>query len=109
VKHSFDEHQRVCLRRLFLYVTTHDVIDVFPAAYSNDVCDATGIGATIMCPACDRWCNYTLLKESCFYARITHVFDNRATIAMAVFMSAWGLYFDYGKISIISIFSQLLL
>jgi hypothetical protein len=60
---------------------------------ANDICDEEGMGATIMCPACDRWCNYTQLHESCIYARITHVFDNRATIAMAIFMSAWALIF----------------
>jgi len=44
----------------------------------------------IMCPECDRLCDYVNLSDSCFHARFTRVFDNYATIAMAVFMSGWG-------------------
>ena len=59
------------------------------AVAREDICDASG-PEFVMCPECDRLCDYGNLSDSCHYARFTRVFDNYATIAMAVFMSAWG-------------------
>ena len=58
--------------------------------YRNDICDASG-ETFVMCPECDVLCDYGHLNDSCHYARLTYIFDNYATIAVAVFMSAWGL------------------
>lgn len=45
-----------------------------------------------MCPLCDR-CNFWYLKETCFYAKITYLFDNPSTVFFAVFMSFWATLF----------------
>ena len=57
---------------------------------SDDVCDESGEGALLMCPMCDKDCDFWLLHSSCLYSRLTYVFDNYATVAFAVFMSIWG-------------------
>lgn len=49
----------------------------------------------IMCPQCDRTCDYWRLNETCLIARVTHLFDNSATTIFAVFMSFWSaLYLE---------------
>ena len=59
--------------------------------YRHDICNATGT-EFVTCPMCDRLCDYGNLSDSCHFARLTHVFDNYATVAVATFMSAWGLF-----------------
>jgi len=56
----------------------------------NDICDASG-PMYVTCPECDRLCDYGHLNDSCHFARFTGIFDNYATIAVAVFMAAWGM------------------
>ena len=46
-----------------------------------------------MCPICDKKCSYFLLSDNCLYARVTHFFDNEATMFFAVFMSIWATVF----------------
>ncbi|XP_044748113.1 anoctamin-1 isoform X1 [Coccinella septempunctata] len=52
----------------------------------------------VMCPRCDKYCDYWKLSESCTYAKIQHFIDNPATIFFAVFMSFWAtLYMELWK------------
>ncbi|CAB1412637.1 unnamed protein product [Pleuronectes platessa] len=53
---------------------------------SKEICEATDI---IMCPICDQYCPYLRLSDSCIYAKVTHLFDNGATVFFAVFMAVW--------------------
>ena len=47
-----------------------------------------------MCPECDKDCCYELLQTiGCFYAKVTHYFDNEATVFFALFMSIWATIF----------------
>lgn len=55
---------------------------------SEDVCNE-GLDL-LMCPMCDKNCDFWNLDRSCLYSRITYVFDNYATVAFAAFMSIWG-------------------
>lgn len=43
-----------------------------------------------MCPLCDRTCDYWELSNTCFYARLTYLFDNDLTVIFAFLMSIWG-------------------
>uniref|UniRef100_A0A8C2VU82 Anoctamin n=1 Tax=Chinchilla lanigera TaxID=34839 RepID=A0A8C2VU82_CHILA len=71
---------------VFLYgVTTLDHCQV-----SKEVCQATDI---IMCPVCDKYCPFMRLSDSCVYAKVTHLFDNGATVFFAVFMAVWATVF----------------
>ena len=50
----------------------------------------------LICPACDNFCNYWSLSETCLHSKIMYLFDNESTVFFAVFMSFWGglcLYF----------------
>lgn len=58
---------------------------------SQDICSAeTDIK---MCPLCDHWCDYWDLKETCFHAKVTYLFDNSTTVFFAIFMSFWATLF----------------
>ncbi|XP_072340942.1 anoctamin-4-like isoform X1 [Scyliorhinus torazame] len=71
---------------VFLYgVFTLDYCQV-----SKEICQATEI---IMCPLCDQHCRYMRLSYSCVYAKVTHLFDNGATVFFAVFMAVWATVF----------------
>ncbi|XP_019898577.2 anoctamin-4 isoform X2 [Esox lucius] len=57
---------------------------------SKEICQANDI---IMCPICDEYCPYLSLSDSCIYAKVTHLFDNGATVFFAVFMAVWATVF----------------
>jgi hypothetical protein len=59
--------------------------------FSNEICNETGVGKIYLCPRClNGGCGYEILQNSCLYSRLTHVFDNTATVIFAIFMSFWG-------------------
>ena len=49
-----------------------------------------------MCPACDKFCDFWELKETCFHSKIMYLFDNESTVFFSVFMSFWGKYIAEG-------------
>jgi len=60
----------------------------------DEICYPNEGNDYVMCPLCDKFCSYYSLKEfTCFYGRITHVFDNSATPFFAVFMSLWSVIY----------------
>ncbi|ODN06507.1 Anoctamin-1 [Orchesella cincta] len=59
--------------------------------HSQDICHK--YGNETMCPLCDKLCKYWELKESCFYAELTYLFDNDATVFFAIVMSLWSAVF----------------
>jgi hypothetical protein len=63
--------------------------------YRNEICDPNGIGNTTMCPLCHNniTCSNWLLKESCFYSKITYLVDNPLTVFFSVFMAVWTVLF----------------
>lgn len=59
-----------------------------PIAY--EICHNTEI---MMCPLCDRRCDYWNITDACPHARVSYLFDNGATFFFAIFMSIWGTIF----------------
>ncbi|NWW04061.1 ANO9 protein, partial [Oreocharis arfaki] len=57
---------------------------------SKEICDAN---TTFMCPLCDQNCSFWVLSDTCTYAKITHMIDNEATVAFAMFMAVWATVF----------------
>ncbi|NWT84261.1 ANO9 protein, partial [Lanius ludovicianus] len=57
---------------------------------SKEICDAN---TTIMCPLCDQNCSFWVLSDTCTYAKVTHMIDNEATVAFAMFMAIWATVF----------------
>lgn len=58
---------------------------------SQEICNGT-MSDTTMCPLCDQLCDFWPLKRSCLHIKITYLFDNKATVFFAVFMSFWGKF-----------------
>ncbi|KAJ8405337.1 hypothetical protein AAFF_G00323280 [Aldrovandia affinis] len=73
-----------------LLVFLYGVFTLEHCQVSKEVCQATDI---IMCPLCDQYCPYMRLSDSCVYAKVTHLFDNGATVFFAVFMAVWATVF----------------
>lgn len=60
----------------------------------QDVCSSWA-DTVIMCPQCDRNCDYWRLNQTCILTKVTVLFDNPATVAFAVFMTFWSaLYLE---------------
>ncbi|XP_023281347.1 anoctamin-9-like [Seriola lalandi dorsalis] len=55
----------------------------------KEVCNSS----IIMCPRCDNRCPVWQLSDSCFYAKLSHLFDNEGTVAFAMFMAIWATLF----------------
>uniref|UniRef100_A0A8C9SR52 Anoctamin n=1 Tax=Scleropages formosus TaxID=113540 RepID=A0A8C9SR52_SCLFO len=73
-----------------LLVFLYGVFTLEHCQVSKEVCQASTI---IMCPLCDKYCPYMRLSDSCIYAKVTHLFDNGATVFFAVFMAVWATVF----------------
>ncbi|KAL3994317.1 Calcium-activated chloride channel family protein [Acanthocheilonema viteae] len=64
---------------------------------SNDICGNDGIGAeVILCPNCDKYCDYTRLNSSCIYSKLSYMFDNTSTVIFAAIMSIFATLFLEG-------------
>ncbi|XP_059508207.1 anoctamin-9-like [Stegostoma tigrinum] len=57
---------------------------------SKEICNAHTI---IMCPRCDQTCPLWKLSDTCFYAKITQLFDQEITVFFAMFMGIWATVF----------------
>lgn len=76
-----------CMELSYLMLIAHS-IKIF---HSQEICsDKLNI---TMCPLCDKLCDYWDLRNSCMHIKMTYLFDNKATVFFAVFMSFWGEYF----------------
>ncbi|KAM9705183.1 anoctamin-4-like isoform 2-T2 [Menidia menidia] len=73
-----------------LFVFLYGIFTLEHCQVSKEICQATDI---IMCPICDQYCPYLRLSDSCIYAKVTHFFDNGATVFFAVFMAVWATVF----------------
>ena len=60
---------------------------------SLEICDQANEKLFYMCPKCDKYCSYWSLTSSCIYSKVTHLFDNEATVFFSVFMSIWATLF----------------
>lgn len=59
--------------------------------YVQEICDNDS--NIMMCPKCDRFCDYWSISDACTYAKITHIFDNNSTLFFGIFMSIWSALF----------------
>ncbi|KAH8409217.1 hypothetical protein KR009_010799, partial [Drosophila setifemur] len=74
---------------LYGFVTwSHDPI-------SRDICGDNG---TIMCPQCDRSCDYWRLNETCTSSKFNYLIDNNMTVVFALAMAVWAVaYLEFWK------------
>lgn len=60
----------------------------------QEICNPKNGSLFYMCPLCDKLCTYYLLSSTaCLYSKVTHWFDNQATLFFALFMSLWAVFF----------------
>uniref|UniRef100_A0A8C6Z8D4 Anoctamin n=1 Tax=Nothoprocta perdicaria TaxID=30464 RepID=A0A8C6Z8D4_NOTPE len=65
---------------------------------SKEICDPAIGGEIIMCPLCDRDCDYWKLNTTCASSEYSHLFDNVATLFFAIFMGIWvTLFLEFWK------------
>ncbi|KAM6408232.1 anoctamin-5 isoform 1-T1 [Rhynochetos jubatus] len=65
---------------------------------SKEICDPEIGGEIIMCPLCDRECEYWRLNTTCASSEYSHLFDNVATLFFAIFMGIWvTLFLEFWK------------
>ncbi|KAH8300962.1 hypothetical protein KR044_007251, partial [Drosophila immigrans] len=57
---------------------------------SQDICNDT---ETIMCPQCDRGCNFWRLNETCTSSRFNYLIDNPMTMVFAFVMAIWSVIY----------------
>ena len=78
----------------FLY----GVITTVYSPVVQEMCNEGNNTRFYMCPLCDKECSYFLLENLCIYTKVTHFFDNEATLFFAVFMSIWAkLFLEFWK------------
>ncbi|MCP9261621.1 Anoctamin [Dirofilaria immitis] len=76
---------------------TYGILTISEDIPSNDICGVDGIGAkVILCPTCDKYCDYTRLNASCIYSKLSYVFDNTSTVIFAAMMSIFATLFLEG-------------
>ena len=65
---------------------------------TKEICDKKNEKLFYMCPKCDHHCSFWSLTASCDYSKVSHLFDNEATVFFSVFMSIWAtLFLEYWK------------
>ncbi|KAM3854206.1 anoctamin-5 isoform 2-T2 [Vipera latastei] len=65
---------------------------------STEICSPNIGGEIIMCPLCDRKCDYWRLNSTCESSQYSHLFDNVATLFFAIFMGIWvTLFLEFWK------------
>lgn len=47
----------------------------------------------LMCPICDRKCDYWMLSDTCRYSKFSNLFDNDVTVVFSIFISLWSKYY----------------
>ncbi|XP_030386593.1 anoctamin-6 isoform X2 [Scaptodrosophila lebanonensis] len=63
---------------------------------SHDICADNG--STIMCPQCDRNCNFWKLSDTCTSSRYNYLIDNNVTVVFALVLSVWAvIYLEFWK------------
>ncbi|XP_069888820.1 anoctamin-5 isoform X2 [Dipodomys merriami] len=65
---------------------------------STEICDPNIGGQIIMCPLCDKMCDYWRLNTTCSASKLSHLFDNESTVFFAIFMGIWvTLFLEFWK------------
>ncbi|XP_069821203.1 anoctamin-5 isoform X1 [Dendropsophus ebraccatus] len=77
---------------LYGWITMDDSIS------SKEICDKDIGGQIIMCPLCDKRCEFWRLNSTCQPSQYSHLFDNVATLFFAIFMGIWvTLFLEFWK------------
>ncbi|XP_063708488.1 anoctamin-5 isoform X2 [Culicoides brevitarsis] len=88
---GFYTHMLIPASIFGIIVVLFGLSTMFSNNFSKEICSEN----RIMCPQCDRKCDYWNFNETCVYSRLSNLFDNQLTFVWAVFMSIWAtLYLE---------------
>ncbi|KAF5304573.1 hypothetical protein FQA39_LY09624 [Lamprigera yunnana] len=91
---GFYTHMLIPAAIIGMLCILYGVITLPNDSLSQGICNSS----VIMCPLCDKNCDYWRLSDTCTYSKIVYVIDNPATLFFAVFMSFWAaLYLELWK------------
>ncbi|KAL1453996.1 hypothetical protein WDU94_010293 [Cyamophila willieti] len=88
---GFYTHMLIPASILGFLVFLYGVFTLHTDTLSRDICNKTL--DVIMCPLCDRTCDFWKLSNSCNSARVTYLFDNTFSVIFAFLMSIWSVLF----------------
>lgn len=88
---GFYTHMLIPASLIGFTVFMYGVLTLNDDSLSRDICNKTL--NIIMCPLCDRTCDYWKLSDTCNSARVTYLFDNTLTVLFAFLMSIWAVLF----------------
>lgn len=88
---GFYTHMLIPASIVGLLVFIYGVFTLNEDSLSRDICNKSL--NIIMCPLCDRTCDYWKLSDTCKSARVTYLFDNTMTVIFAFLMSIWAVLF----------------
>ena len=74
---------------LGIAVLIYGLSTVSDSTYVNELCDID----YVMCPECDRDCNYWHFNRTCNNIKFTYIFDNYLTVAYAFLVAIWATTF----------------
>lgn len=60
--------------------------------FSREICAANK--TILMCPQCDRNCDFWELQETCKSSKMNYLIDNNVTVVFALVMCIWGKEFN---------------
>uniref|UniRef100_A0A1I8NNX0 Anoctamin n=1 Tax=Stomoxys calcitrans TaxID=35570 RepID=A0A1I8NNX0_STOCA len=58
---------------------------------SQEICNDNK--TTLMCPQCDRNCDYWELKKTCTFSKVNYFIDNNMTVVFAFIMAMWAVIY----------------
>lgn len=58
---------------------------------SKEICSANK--TTLMCPQCDKKCDFWKLQDTCNSSRMNYLIDNNVTVLFAFVMSVWAVVY----------------
>ena len=84
------------IKRLYCFFFT-GLVTINSNRLAEDAC-SDWAKEIIMCPQCDKTCDFWRLSETCLLTRVTYLFDNPSVVYFAAFMSVWSvLYLELWK------------
>lgn len=88
---GFYTHMLIPASILGFTVFMYGIFTLNSDTLSRDICNKTL--DIVMCPLCDRTCDYWKLSNTCNSARVTYLFDNTFSVIFAFLMSIWAVLF----------------
>lgn len=80
------------LAALSIMVLIYGGLTVSSYAPVKEICGQNNITKFLMCPQCDKQCDFWYLSEVCNFTKVAHVFDNDMTVILAFLVSIWSLF-----------------